>query len=159
MAGFQHNSIDIEKWLGLIMAENVGATTFSRLIEHFGSADRALGASVSELAKVNGIGFKRAEQIATTRGKFDVTAELELAANLGVWIINLDDKRYPPALRQIYDLPPVLYIKGSLCRQDNLAISIVGSRRCSFYGQEQASRLAHFLVQRVLPFVPEWHAG
>jgi DNA processing protein len=91
------------------------------------------------------VGFKTAEQITATRGKFDVTAELELAHKLDIWIINLDDKRYPPALKQIYDPPPVLYIKGSLTREDNLAISMVGSRRCSLYGQEQASRLAHFL--------------
>jgi DNA processing protein len=145
MSGAQLNSADIEKWLGLIRAENVGATTFAKLIKHFGSADRALGASVSELAKVDGIGYKTAEKIAASRGRFDVAAELESAAKLGVWIIHLEDKRYPPALRRIYDPPPVLYIKGSLCRQDNLAISIVGSRRCSLYGQEQASRLAHFL--------------
>ena len=145
MSGLQTNSTDIEKWLKLIRADNVGATTFAKLIKHFGSADRALGASVSELAKVNGIGFKKAEQIAATRGRFDVMTELELAAKLGIWIINLGDERYPPALKQIYDPPPVLYIKGSLVRQDNLAISIVGSRRCSLYGQEQSSRLSHFL--------------
>ena len=97
----QANSVDIDKWLGLIRADNVGATTFAKLIKHFGSADRALGASVSELAKVSGIGFKKAEQIAATRGNFDVETELELAAKLGVWIINLEDQRYPPALRKI----------------------------------------------------------
>ncbi len=145
MAKLQHNSTDIEKWLRLIRADSVGATTFAKLIKHFGSADRALGASVSELAKIDGVGFKTAERIAATHGKFDVTAELELAQKLGIWIINVDDERYPPALKQIYDPPPVLYIKGSLSREDNLAISIVGSRRCSLYGQEQSSRLAHFL--------------
>ena len=145
MAKPQSNSTDIEKWLRLIRADNVGATTFAKLIKHFGSADRALGASVSELAKIDGVGFKTAERVAATREKFDVTAELELAHKLDIWIINLDDKRYPPALKQIYDPPPVLYIKGSLTREDNLAISMVGSRRCSLYGQEQASRLAHFL--------------
>lgn len=141
----QPNSTDIDKWLKLIRADGVGPTTFAKLIEHFRSADRALGASVSELAKIDGIGFKTAEQIAASRGKFDTTTELELAEKLGVWIIHLADERYPPVLKQIYDPPPVLYIKGSLARQDNLAISIVGSRRCSLYGQEQASRLAHFL--------------
>jgi len=145
MAKKQHNSVDIEKWLKLIRADNVGPATFARLIKHFGSPDRALGASVSELAKINGIGFKTAEQIAATRDKFDACAELELADKLGVWLINLDDKRYPPVLKQIYDPPPVLYIKGSLTRQDNLCIAIVGSRRCSLYGQEQSSRFAHFL--------------
>jgi len=104
-----------------------------------------LDASVSELAKIDGIGYKTAEQIAVTRDKFDTTHELELAEKLGIWIINLQDKRYPPVLKQIYDPPPVLYIKGNLSRRDNLAISIVGTRRCSLYGQEQASRLAHFL--------------
>jgi DNA processing protein len=145
MAKKQHNSADIEKWLKLIRADHVGPATFARLIKHFGSADRALGTSVSELAKINGIGFKTAEQIARTRDKFDTTAELELADKLGVWLINLADERYPPVLKQIYDPPPVLYIKGSLTRQDNLCIAIVGSRRCSLYGQEQSSRLAHFL--------------
>jgi len=146
MAKPQPNSADIEKWLKLIRVDNVGPIIFSKLIKHFGSADRALGASVSELAKIDGVGFKTAERIAATREKFDTAAELELAEKLGVWIINFDDNRYPPVLKQIYDPPPVLYIKGSLARQDNLAISIVGSRQCSLYGQEQASRLAHFLT-------------
>lgn len=141
----QQNSVDIEKWLKLIRADSVGPVTFAKLIKHFGSTDCALGASVSELAEVDGIGFKTAEQIAATRDKFNTSAELELADKLGVWIINLDDECYPPLLKRIYDPPPVLYIKGSLTAADNLAISIVGSRRCSLYGQEQSSRFAHFL--------------
>jgi DNA processing protein len=139
------NSADIEKWLKLIRAEGVGPTTFAKLLKHFGSVDRASGASVSELAKIDGIGFKSAEQIARTRDKFDAAAEMKLADKLGVWIIHFDDERYLPVLKRIYDPPPVLYIKGSLTSSDNLAIAIVGSRRCSLYGQEQSSRLAHFL--------------
>ena len=145
MAKPQPNSVDIEKWLKLIRADGVGPIIFAKLIKHFGSPDRALGASVAELAKVAGVGFKTAERIAATRGKFDPADELELAQKLGVWIISLDDDRYPPVLKQIFDPPPILYIRGDLTRSDNLAISIVGSRQCSLYGQEQSSRLAHFL--------------
>jgi DNA processing protein len=145
MAKLEPNSANIDKWLKLIRADGVGSAIFARLIEYFGSADRVLGASVSELAKINGVGFKTAERIASTRHKFDAAAELELAQKLGVWIISFDDQRYPPVLKQIYDPPPVLYVKGSFTRQDNLALSIVGSRHCSLYGQEQSSRFAHFL--------------
>jgi DNA processing protein len=145
MAGAQPNSVDIEKWLKLIRADGVGPVTFGKLIKHFGSVDGALGASVSELSKIDGIGFKTAERIAASRDKFDVTGELKLAEKLGVWLINLNDERYPVVLKRIYDPPPVLYVKGTLTREDNLCISIVGTRRCSLYGQEQASRLAHFL--------------
>jgi DNA processing protein len=107
--------------------------------------DKALGASVSELTKIEGVGSRIAHSIAGTRDKFNVADELELAERFGVWIINLDDQRYPPVLRRIYDPPPVLYIKGTLTRRDNLAVAIVGSRRCSLYGQEQSSRFAHLL--------------
>lgn len=145
MAQKRHNSADIEQWLKLIRADGVGPTTFGKLLKHFGPVDRALGASVSELTKVDGIGFKSAEQIAATRDKFDAAREVERAEKLGVWIINLADERYPALLKRIYDPPPVLYIKGSLSSADNLSIAIVGSRRCSLYGQEQASRFAHLL--------------
>lgn len=146
MAKCENNSTDIEKWLKLIRADGVGPTTFAKLQKYFNSIDRALGASVSELSKIDGIGFKTAERIATTRDKFDTKAELELAEKLDVWLLHLADERYPPVLKQIYDPPPVLYIKGTLTRADNLCISIVGSRRCSLYGQEQSSRFAHFLA-------------
>lgn len=146
MAKIPGNSADIEKWLKLIRAEGVGPVAFSRMIKRFGSADRALGASVSELAKIEGIGFKTAERIAASCDKFDAIAEVELAQKLGVWIVHFDDERYPPVLKRIYDPPPVLYVKGTLMREDNLAVSIVGSRHCSLYGQEQASRFAHFLA-------------
>ena len=145
MAQKRHNSADIEQWLKLIRADSIGPTTFGKFLKHFGSVDRALGASVSELTKVDGIGFKSAEQIAATRDKFDAAREVERAEKLGVWIINLADERYPALLKRIYDPPPVLYIKGSLSSADNLSIAIVGSRRCSLYGQEQASRFAHLL--------------
>ncbi len=145
MKKIEENSVDIEKWIKLIRADGVGPVSFAKMLKHFGSIDRILGASVSELTKIEGIGFKTAEHIAATRDKFDTAKELELAQKLGVWIVNSDDERYPVSLKQIYDPPPVLYVKGTLTRADNLAISIVGSRQCSLYGQEQSSRFAHFL--------------
>lgn len=141
----QQHSVDIEKWLKLIRADSIGPVTFARLVNRFGSIDRVLGASVSELAKTEGIGFRTAEKIASTRDKFDSRSELELADKHGVRIIHFEDDCYPPALKQIYDPPPVLYMKGTIDRRDNLAISIVGSRHYSLYGQEQSSRFAHFL--------------
>ncbi|MHC4664710.1 MAG: DNA-processing protein DprA [Planctomycetota bacterium] len=146
MAEKPRHSVDIEKWLKLIRADNVGPTTFAKLLKHFGSVDRALSASVGELTRVDGIGSRTAEEIVGSRDKFDTEAELDLAERLGVWIIHLNDERYPPVLKRIYDPPPVLYIKGTLSRQDNLAIAIVGTRRCSLYGKEQSSRLAHLLA-------------
>jgi DNA processing protein len=140
------NSKEIGKWIKLYHSDGVGSVTFLKLVRFFGCVDRALGASASQLKKVEGVGSKTAEKIAAGRNKFKPELELELAEKLGVWIIHIEDERYPLLLKRIYDPPPVLYIKGSLCRSDNLSVAIVGSRRCSLYGQEQASRFAHFLA-------------
>jgi DNA processing protein len=140
------HSADIEKWITLIRAEGVGPTTFARLLKHFGSLDRAIEASVAELTNVKGIGIPTAERIRASIGQFDVARELALAERLGVYLVHAADKRYPPPLRAIYDPPPVLYVKGTLERSDSLAVAIVGSRRCSTYGAEQAGRFAYVLA-------------
>ena len=140
------HSAEIESWLRLIRADGVGPVTFMRLVRRFGSPEAALRVSVAGLARIEGIGVRTAERIVASRDKFDAGAELELAGRLGVTMIHLQDPRYPPLLKRIYDPPPVLYVKGTLERADNVAVAIVGSRRCSLYGQEQASRLAHLLA-------------
>jgi len=146
MAQIAENSSDIEKWLKLIRADEVGPVTFGKLLKRFGSVDAVLGASAGQLTRVEGIGSVTAGRIAASCDKFDAGAELELAAKLGVHVIHMEDPRYPAVLKQTYDPPPVLYVKGTLDRADNLSVAIVGSRRCSLYGHEQASRLAHLLA-------------
>jgi len=142
----ENNSLNIGKWLKLIRAEGVGSVIFARLLKQFGSVEAVLGASAGAIAKVDGLGTKTAEEICRTRDKFDAEKEIALAQKLGVWIINIEDARYPVLLKKIYDPPPVLYIKGTLAKSDSLAIAIVGSRHCSNYGSEQASRFAHLLA-------------
>jgi DNA processing protein len=146
MERIPENSPDIEKWIKLIRADGVGPVSFGRILKWYGSVAAALGATAGGLARIEGIGPKTAERIVSTRDRFDTCAELERAEELGVWILHMGDPRYPPLLKQIYDPPPVLYVKGTLERADNLGIAIVGSRRCSIYGSEQASRLAHLLA-------------
>ncbi len=146
MERIPEHSPDIEKWIKLIRADGVGPVSFGRILKWYGSVDAALGATAGGLARIEGIGPKTAGRIVSTRDKFDTCAELERAAELGVWILHMADPRYPPLLKQIYDPPPVLYVKGTLDRAHNLGIAIVGSRRCSIYGSEQASRLAHLLA-------------
>jgi DNA processing protein len=142
----EQHSPQIALWLKLIRAEGIGPTLFKRLLDYFEDVEHIFTASVAELTKIEGIGNKTAESIVRTRDAFDVGSELTLADKLGVWIIHLQDQRYPPALRAIYDPPPVLYVKGTLTRADNLAMAIVGSRRCSHYGTEQANRFSHLLA-------------
>jgi len=142
----EKNSVDIDKWIRLLRCDGIGPIAFARLLKYFGNIDDALGASAHRLEKVEGIGPKTAESICRSRDKFNTDKEIVLAEKLGVWIINIEDSRYPAALKRIYDPPPILYVKGTLKTSDALAVAIVGTRRCTTYGREQSSRLGYMLA-------------
>lgn len=130
--------------LRLHLAEGVGALTFRRLVDFFGDAVSAARASVTSLKRVEGVGEKTARAI-TAVSDDAVQRELDLVDKHGVTLLVWDDEAYPYALRHIADAPPVLYVRGRLEKADAVSLAIVGSRRCSYYGQEQARRFGALL--------------
>lgn len=118
------------QWLQLIRSENVGAVTFINLIEHFGSASKALSA-LPELSKRGGSG--KPIRIAS---KDDAERELELATKLGVRFIGLGEPDYPPYLRAIETPPPLICVKGNCDLFFSPSVGIVGSRNASAQGKK-----------------------
>jgi DNA processing protein len=135
-------------WLQLALTEGIGPILTQRLIEAATGVEAACQATAKLLRQVEGIGPTRAEQISDSlkRARDEVDRELDRAAAIGVRIICRDDDEYPLLLRSIPDPPSVLYMHGSLEPRDLNALAIVGSRRCSFYGREQAERFAALLA-------------
>ena len=132
--------------LRLHLAEGVGAILFKRLVEHFGDLERAARASAPELRRVEGIGELTAEAIAAV-DEAAVDEELALAEKHGAAVLCLEDAAYPPALKNIPDPPPVLYVLGELVPGDAVCLAVVGSRRCTHYGLEQAERFGGLLAR------------
>jgi len=129
------------------LADGIGPIVFARLLVHFGDAETALGVSAGQLQTVHGIGRETVERIARSRDAARVAAEIEAAAEHGLRIICQADPDYPEGLKRIADPPIVLYVKGELLPTDALAIAIVGTRRCTIYGSEQARRFGELLAQ------------
>ncbi|MHC4445485.1 MAG: DNA-processing protein DprA [Planctomycetota bacterium] len=130
------------------LASEVGPILFGRIVERFGSAQGALGAGAGQLREVEGIGPTLAEEIARTRDQADVAGEVALAERYGVRILCREDQEYPQALQHIPDPPICLYVRGILHKNDALAVAIVGARRCTIYGREQAYRFGYQLASR-----------
>ncbi len=126
------------KHLRLHLADGVGPITFGRMIKYFGHIDRALGATAAELRCLERVGGRTAETIARSRDAAPVEQELALAAQHGIRVICRDDEDYPVGLRHIPDPPICLYVKGRLLKADPVALAVVGSRRATHYGHEQA---------------------
>jgi len=135
-------------WLQLSLTSGIGPILISRIIDAAGGAAAACQADVALLVSVEGIGTARACKIRQSlrQARAEAEKELERAAAMGLGLICPDDPLYPLLLRSIPDPPAVLYMRGTLEPRDLQAMAIVGSRRCSHYGREQAERFGALLA-------------
>lgn len=148
-----HSTFDL---LRLRMASGVGPIIARRLLERFGSVRAVLEASPSELESLDRIGPALARKICTGLRESGPEAEKQLIAaeRLGLTVIGLGEPGYPPLLATLPDAPLVLFCAGTLERtQPTWRVGIVGSRRCTPYGIEQAERFASALCSAGLTVV------
>lgn len=136
-----------EAFVLLNMASHIGSIRLKRLLEHFGSPQKILSSSKDRLTKVEGVGERIASQIIEAKKRMNLKKELDLVKRENIEIFTLNDDSYPENLKQIYDPPIVLYVKGKVLTQDKQAIAVVGSRRASYYGLASAERFAGELAE------------
>ncbi|WP_422930699.1 DNA-processing protein DprA [Singulisphaera sp. PoT] len=138
---------EIRDLLCLSLVQGVGPHTSRALLERFETAGRVLNATISELREVQGVGPKLAEKINRARRDIDAAEELAFCRSRGVRVIPQGDSSYPPTLAEIPDPPSLLFTQGTIEPRDQLAIAIVGSRRCTPYGLRVAERLGSALAR------------
>lgn len=139
--------------LQLYLTNGVGPRTWVQLMERFGDPDGVLSATSSQLQEVPGVGPKLAAAILASRNAGPAERELAQCQKLQVQIVQRGADGYPNWLTEIPDPPPLLFTKGDFAARDKLAIAIVGSRRCTLYGQQQAERMATQLARAGITIV------
>ena len=134
----------VRAYLRLHLAEGIGAVTCARLIEAFGGARAAAEAGSDQWRRVEGVGPKKIDALGEVTDEL-IDQELSEADKHGVTILCIEEEAYPAALKTIHDPPAVLYVLGQLKATDAVAMGVVGSRRCTHYGAEQAERFGQLL--------------
>lgn len=124
----------------------IGRVRFTLMEKHFGTLDKAWSASPSEL-KASGLDDNTVQAIASSRPSIDPETEMDRLQRADARALDWHSPEYPPLLKEIYDPPPLLYVKGSLLPQDQRAVAVVGTRRSTAYGREACSRLTSDLAR------------
>ena len=135
-----------EALVALNLVEGVGPLRVRQLLERFGDAPAILKASKQQLLQVRSIGEDTAGNISGWEKTVDLAGELKRISDFGGHVLTQADENYPALLREIYDPPIVLYVKGELTAKDKNAVAIVGSRMTTHYGIEVARKLAYQLA-------------
>src|SRR6266699_5396192 len=117
-----------EALVALNMVEHVGPVRVRQLLEYFADPVAILQASRDKLMNIHGIGVDVANAIAGWESSVDLAGELKRIHDFGCHILTQSDENYPALLREIYDPPIFLYVKGQLNAKDNNAVAMVGSR-------------------------------
>ncbi len=134
-------------YLRLQRVPDVGPIRARKLVAHFGSVEAIWSASMAELQHVEGIGPHVAESIFRSRDDKGFEEEIAKALDCDLRILCPEDDEYPKSLLHIPDPPICLYVRGTLQPTDSVAVAIVGTRRCSHYGREQALRFGEALAR------------
>jgi DNA processing protein len=139
----------ILEWLAISLTPGLGPTKARKLVEHFGSAEAVFHASLTEL-EGTGIQAVSAQSIATGKSAELAREEIARVAGAGVTVVTGEDSCYPPRLKEIYDPPLVLYVRGNPEVLTQPGIAMVGTRHPTPYGSGMAERLACDLASQGL---------
>lgn len=139
------DEVERKYWIAFSRVSRVGRARVQQLEEHFGSLAEAWRATPGEL-KAAGLDSGALNAIAAARGKVDPDAEVELLGRHGVRALTWHDDEYPKRLREIFDRPPVLFVRGTLTAADEWGVAVVGTRRVTVYGRQVAEEMARGLA-------------
>jgi DNA processing protein len=136
---------DKKYWIGFNLIKGIGAVRMHGLIAYFGDLESAWDALPVDLAE-SGLGAKVIERVIQARESVDLDKVWENIEKQGIKILTWQDEIYPQRLKEIYQPPPVLYVRGEYLPDDLFAVAIVGTRRVSPYGRQITEELSAFLA-------------
>jgi DNA processing protein len=140
---------DYVGWLALALTPGLGARMAGKLLREFGSPDAIFSASLTALEGQR-LPAAVAQALHSRRPLSDAAKELAQVQSAGCRLLTWDEPEYPQRLKEIYDPPPLLYVRGNVELLGRHVISIVGARRPTPYGNQMAERLAKDLTDRGL---------
>lgn len=148
------NTINIPDLLRLSAIPGISNTLLRRLVEHFHTPTDVLHTPPARLIKVEGVKKELASTIAHYKNGDEFVKDQLKRINLAHGsILTLWDKHYPPLLKEIFDAPVLLFVRGQITSQDNYSLAIVGTRRPTPIGISVAERFAKELASMGITIV------
>ena len=143
----------------LSIIPGVGYQTIQRLLVAFGSAQRALDATLQELTQIEGLSPNVRQRVIRGKSRVSVDQELELIEAHNCHLVTVNDSAYPMLLKEIADPPPLLYVRGDLGEPDAPSITIVGTRSPTNYGKTIGRQLSQQLAENGVTVISGFARG
>lgn len=136
---------DLEYWIWFSRLQKFNAMFLYRLLEQFKSPKNLFYKSEEELIK-QGIKEKQVKEIINEEYRVNLDKYIEYMNENNIDIITIYDNNYPIKLKEIYDPPVLLYVKGNKEILNEIGVAIIGCRECTSYGRSISKKLAYELA-------------
>ncbi len=134
-------------WIWLSLVKNLGSKRKLKLLDIYKTPEKIYSLSKEEILKIPGIGERIAESILDEDTRKNINKHIDYMEQKNIDIISIKDKNYSQILKEIYDPPISLYIKGNKEILNNKAIAIIGCRDASEYGKKAAKYFSYNLIK------------
>ena len=140
-------------WIWLSLIKNLGPKRKLKLLELYQNPEKIYKLSKEELLKIEGIGEETVKNIILAKNEKLLNYHIKYMKENNINIIHIYEESYPQILKEIYDPPISLYIKGNKEILNNKNIGIVGCRECTDYGKKAAKYFAYNLAKENINIV------
>ena len=140
-------------WVGFNYVKGIGAVRLKALLDAFDGDLQAAWTAPTEALRRTGLSPRLVENIVKIRGEINLEKIWQRTASAGIKVMTWSDESYPRLLREIYQPPPVIYIRGELLPEDETAVAVVGTRRITAYGRQITEELAGTLARNQVTVV------
>lgn len=142
----------IEYRVGFSIIPGIGRVKLTQLENYFGNLGDAWKGAPADLRHA-GLDNSAIHTITSWRPKISLEAEMEKLDSFGVKALGCTDPNYPARLKEIYDYPPILYVRGSILPEDEWCLAVVGTRRATVYGRQITEEIIADLAQSKITIV------
>ncbi len=143
---------EIKYWVGFNAISGIGRVKFNQLENYFSSLEAAWKAGPAELRHA-GLDRSSVTAINNARSRISLEDEMEKLERFGIRVVTWHDTEYHARLKEIYDYPPLLYIRGSIIAEDEWCLAVVGTRRPTVYGRQVTEEIVTELVRSKITIV------
>lgn len=146
-------------WVWLSLIKGLGPKKKYKLLKLYNSPKEIYKLKKEELLKIEGIGEEIARNIILSKNERLLDCHIKYMIENKIEVIHIYEKDYPQNLKEIYDPPIILYIKGNKKILNNKNIGIVGCRKCTDYGKKAAEYFAYNLAKENINIISGLASG
>jgi DNA processing protein len=136
-----------EYWYWLCNLEQIGLQKIQAILEYYQSPEQVFREKGNGLEYICCLTDADRQRISNSKDKGRIQENYAKLINKGIYFVTKEDVEYPAKLKEIYNPPFALYVKGTLPKADQVSIAVVGARNCSDYGREMARYLSGELAK------------